>query len=245
MKRFYRNYIFDLYGTLADIHTDENKPELWKQFGAFLRGKGIFCEPQELKMAYFSACARLQREAEAKLADAGIPGPAEIDILEVWCSIADVYGLQRGGLSMADQLEISHAFRRLSTEKLHLYPGAKELLERLRAADRNVILLTNAQASFTMQELEELGTDGAFDRIFISSDAGVKKPSRAFFSLPAQNGFLPAESLMVGNDDRCDCRGAAAAGMDSLYIPTEQSPALSGPLPENCREIKDLKQVSF
>ena len=49
---------------------------------------------------------------------------------------------------------------------------------------------------------------------------------------------------MIGNDDVCDCRGAAAAGMDSLYIFTEQSPPRSGLLPENCREITRLQQVT-
>lgn len=27
----YQNYIFDLYGTLVDIHTNENKHYLWEK----------------------------------------------------------------------------------------------------------------------------------------------------------------------------------------------------------------------
>lgn len=27
----YPNCIFDLYGTLVDIHTDESRPEFWKK----------------------------------------------------------------------------------------------------------------------------------------------------------------------------------------------------------------------
>ena len=27
----YDNYIFDLYGTLVDIHTEENDPLVWKK----------------------------------------------------------------------------------------------------------------------------------------------------------------------------------------------------------------------
>ena len=27
----YDNYVFDLYGTLVDIHTDENKAEIWER----------------------------------------------------------------------------------------------------------------------------------------------------------------------------------------------------------------------
>ena len=31
----YQNYIFDLYGTLVDIHTDENKASLWKKIAVY------------------------------------------------------------------------------------------------------------------------------------------------------------------------------------------------------------------
>lgn len=30
----YHNFIFDLYGTLVDIHTNENKTSLWKRLPA-------------------------------------------------------------------------------------------------------------------------------------------------------------------------------------------------------------------
>lgn len=43
----YHNFIFDLYGTLVDIHTNENKTSLWKKAcavlflpGCFLYGEG-------------------------------------------------------------------------------------------------------------------------------------------------------------------------------------------------------------
>ena len=32
----YDNYLFDLYGTLVDIHTDENAKELWKRLAYFM-----------------------------------------------------------------------------------------------------------------------------------------------------------------------------------------------------------------
>ena len=31
----YQNYIFDLYGTLVDIHTNEKKAYLWKKMSLF------------------------------------------------------------------------------------------------------------------------------------------------------------------------------------------------------------------
>ena len=44
--------IFDLYGTLVDIHTDEEKPEVWKKLALFFRYYGADYTPAELKEAY-------------------------------------------------------------------------------------------------------------------------------------------------------------------------------------------------
>ena len=71
----------------------------------------------------------------------------------------------------------------------------------------------------------------------------MKKPSPAFFAGLWHAGLKPEESLMIGNDDICDCHGAAAAGMDSLYISTEQSPERKQPLPVSCREIYSLYEI--
>ena len=46
------NYIFDLYGTLVDIHTNEKKAYLWKKMSLFFGMKGAAYEPKELRMAY-------------------------------------------------------------------------------------------------------------------------------------------------------------------------------------------------
>ena len=32
----YDNYVFDLYGTLVDIHTEEDFPKLWEKLALFL-----------------------------------------------------------------------------------------------------------------------------------------------------------------------------------------------------------------
>ena len=47
----YDNYIFDLYGTLVDIHTNEKKAYLWKKMSLFFGMKGAAYEPKELRMA--------------------------------------------------------------------------------------------------------------------------------------------------------------------------------------------------
>ena len=37
----YDNYIFDLYGTLVDIHTDEYDIETWNKWAKWLDEKGL------------------------------------------------------------------------------------------------------------------------------------------------------------------------------------------------------------
>ena len=45
----YDNYIFDLYGTLADIHTEENDPLVWKKLALFYGYYDANYAPEELK----------------------------------------------------------------------------------------------------------------------------------------------------------------------------------------------------
>ena len=58
----YRNYIFDLYGTLVDIHTDEDSSMVWEKLALFYGYQGAVYTPEELKETY----ERLVREAEAE-----------------------------------------------------------------------------------------------------------------------------------------------------------------------------------
>ena len=68
---------------------------------------------------------------------------------------------------------------------------------------------------------------------------GYQKPAPQFYRAMLEKYSLdPARTVMIGNDDEADCRGAAAVGLDSCYVATEQSPALTRPLPENCRVLR-------
>lgn len=225
----YRHYIFDLYGTLADIRTDEKAEFVWKRLAEYAGAAYSPCLAED----YAFLCRQLEAQKNRELEASGISGPAEIDILKVWEHL----------FPKAEPSKVSRRFRKLTCRRLSLYPGAYQVLETLRRRGFIVCLLSNAQESFTLPELQSLGIAGCFDRIFLSSRYGVKKPSPAFFGLLRQAGMEPSDCLMIGNDDACDCRGAAAAGMDSLYLPTELSPPLSGKLPDRCRQITSIRDV--
>ena len=231
----YSDCVFDLYGTLVDIHTDEDESGLWTEFSDYLQGFGIKLPPEKLRMTYHRLCCEETQRCRATLAREGVPGPEEIDLLRVWQAL---------GIDSRDRAAaVSRWFRQRSTQRLRLFDGARETLDDLRRAGCRVWLLSNAQESFTMPELKALGLADAFDRILISSACGVRKPSPAFFGRLFMEGGSPDDFLMVGNDDQCDCHGASRAGIDSLYIATEQSPPRSMPLPSNCREIFSLPGI--
>lgn len=59
----YKNYIFDLYGTLVDIHTDEESPLLWEKMAAFYSVYGADYKPAELRRTYI----RMVREEESAM----------------------------------------------------------------------------------------------------------------------------------------------------------------------------------
>ena len=48
----YDTCIFDLYGTLVDICTDEKKPELWERLALFYAFYGAEYTPYELHQGY-------------------------------------------------------------------------------------------------------------------------------------------------------------------------------------------------
>ena len=74
--------------------------------------------------------------------------------------------------------------------------------------------------------MEALGLTDCFDGIYISSDYGCRKPDRRFFdALLTEQGVRPEEALMIGNDLQTDIAGGRNAGMKTLYIHSNLSPA--------------------
>ena len=225
----YHAYFFDLYGTLVDIHTDESRPRLWKRAAAYYTAHGASYDAPGLRSAYLRLC-----DAETKRLETQFPGAlVEIDLLRVFQRLYTDKGVPLDEGLLADT---AWAFRRASTTHLRAYAGAGELLDGLRSAGKTVILLSNAQSCFTRPELAMLELAEGFDRIFISSEAGFKKPDPRFFRQALDSlGLAPKDCLMIGNDLACDLGGAASVGMDGLYIRSGLSPKsdVEMPLPEN------------
>ena len=216
----YQNYIFDLYGTLVDIHTNEKKAYLWKKMSLFFGMKGAAYEPKELRMAYETKIK--EQEAALKMECRGSHVP-EIDIADVFRQLFEDQAVSVTEKEIAD---LAKMFRAISIEELKLFPGVPEMLQRLKDAGKKVFLLSNAQALFTAPEISLLGLTKYFYEMLLK-----------------QYHLNPAECLMTGNDDIADCHGAASAGIASCYVATRQSPKINGPLPENCEKIAAIAEL--
>lgn len=221
------NYIFDLYGTLIDIWTDENRAELWSGVADFL-GES---DPDAMKAEYLELCRAAHRG-----------NFHEINLLSVFETMLIARDMDKGRAR-----ELARLFRRLSMVYIKAFHGVKSMLKALRKQGR-VYLLSNAQSCFTVDELRDTGFYDLFDGIVISSDVGVKKPSQKIFEIAFEKfGIEREESIYVGNDLRDDVLGATGFGIPTVYIKTAQSgeyPELDLPSPtyvvKNHREMKKL-----
>ena len=201
------NFLFDLYGTLADIKTDEEKDELWSGFASLLRES----DGEKVRKEYLDICK--------KYADAREHRFVEFDLIRVFEEMLESRGYDKRHASAA-----AREFRVLSREKLRLFPCVADILRGLKERGAGVYLVSNAQACFTRDELCEIGISELFDGILISSDAGVKKPHKAIFDKAFELFKIKDEECFyVGNDLHDDVLGASEAGLKTVYIETEQS----------------------
>ena len=235
----YQNCIFDLYGTLVDIHTDEDDPQLWEAMADCYTRRGAVYRGQELHTAYRRAAA--EAEGTAPLSCDAHEAHPEIRLELVFQQLFRAKGVDA---ELEEAIQTGRHFRALSTRYIRTYDGAKELLGALRAQGCGVWLLSNAQSIFTRWELERLGLTAFFNGIYLSSDYGVKKPDPRFFQILLQERDIPPESaVMIGNDGVCDIRGGKAAGLKTLYIHSNISPDEPMPDADFVLEEMDLKRV--
>jgi len=215
----YSNIIFDLYGTLIDIRTDEYSLDFWRRAVQVFAMGGASFSPGELRTAYKRYVGRAYRVQRLKYPTCRY---IDIDLLKVFEKLFAIKGVHPDIKQLRD---LAYKFRKASTEHIKLYDGVIELLDGLKAAGKGIYLLSNAQESFTVPEMEDLGILGYFDGIMISSEEKACNPQKQFFDKLIEKYSLdPAECLMVGNDMNSDMLGAESAGIDGLYIHQEISP---------------------
>lgn len=240
----YDNYIFDLYGTLADIRTNESKASLWKYMARYMSLQEAPYSPAELRKRYRHLIDVLRLEQYEK----NKPQHPELTLEEIEVDLSEVFRrlyIEKNVIPSAQMLaDWAVMYRTISLDYVCLYDGAKELLEELRRQGKRVFLLSNAQRLFTEPELRSLGIYSLFDDVLISSDVGFMKPSPLFYgALLKKHGLDPHRTVMVGNDWQADAWGAYNNGLSSMYIHTAQSPEFKDELPPGCVRLDSISEV--
>ena len=213
----YTDLIFDLYGTLVDIHTEENEL-VWEKTALYFGFYGAHYTTAELQAAFK---AELQaREAKAGQSYECFP---DIPFEQIMAALFRAKGIEENAEALG--INAAQLFRISSIEYVNLYPGALDALAKLRQKGYRLWLLSNAQRVFTAFELRHLGLGEQLDGIYISSDYRCRKPDSRFYqALIDEQGLDVEKCLMIGNDRHTDIAGAKALGMASLYMHTNLTP---------------------
>ncbi|MCR5421535.1 MAG: HAD family hydrolase [Lachnospiraceae bacterium] len=253
----YDNYIFDLYGTLIDIHVDEMKLSLWKLMAKAYNVYGCGWEAKALRESFFY----LDKEERVLLQKSNGSDHPEIKLERVFVrllleaenthdtevkiegksinELREKYACDREGvmelLMQSDWcMFMANLFRIESRTYFRVYKNTIKTLNKLREKGKKIYLLSNAAGIFTRPELENSGLAECFDAVYISSDLGVMKPDIRFMNALIEGEKLDKNrSVMVGNEIRCDEAIAKKCGMDCILIN-------SGDGGDNKKTIEDL-----
>lgn len=109
------------------------------------------------------------------------------------------------------------ALQRAASARIAERPHARALLEHLAAADKRVIMTTNAHPATLAIKLEKTAIAPFFDALVTSHELGAAKESAAFWERLAQRyTFTPARTLLL-DDSLPVLEAAQAFGIGHLF----------------------------
>jgi HAD superfamily hydrolase (TIGR01549 family) len=143
---------------------------------------------------------------------------------------------------------------RRSAERYHDYrrrryvpfPGAAELLQDLKGRGKRLGLVTNGFSETHREKIALLQLGPYFDATFIADEIGMVKPDPLLFAHACLKlGGTPSAGAMVGDRYDRDIRGAATAGLFTVWVNVRNEPAPPGAPPPDatCANLEEAKRV--
>jgi len=210
--------LFDINGTLIDIHTDEGNAEIYRALSHILTYQGIFMHRREVRDEYY----RLM-EVQRKTSREKYP---EFDVVELFREFIKQRVFEPGVIP-PEKLKwlpvfLAEAYRGISRNRLQLYPGVLEVLNDLRPRYK-LAVISDAQSAWCLPEMHAVGIDGYFDAVIVSGDFGYRKPdSRLFSAALTALEVVPENVLFVGNDMYRDVYAAQRQGIKTVFFSSNQ-----------------------
>ena len=236
-KKVYKDLFVDFDDTLYDTHGN-SEIAIRETFDYYQLGR-YFDEPQVFYDAYW--------EANIDLWGRYSKGEITRDYLIVERFRRPLSVGMGTEVTEAYCLEMSDKFLEYCSNKPGTVEGAHELMKYLHAKGYRMHMTSNGFHEVQYKKLAACGLRDYFDTIVLSEDAGVNKPSPAFFDYAfKQTGAKPETTLMIGDNMLTDIQGAMAVGIDALLFNRWGYDIKSGD-PEAptfvVSELLDIKQI--
>ncbi len=202
-----RAVIFDCYGTLVDIKTDEEKDEIFYYLTLYLQYYGASISKEELKAAY-----HLEKERALRTSSERYP---EVDLELVFTNILSEEGITHPFLAES----CCKLQRLLSRERFQLFPDTLPVLREMKRDGYFLALVSDAQKVYCWEEGKILGINQFFYRMVLSTYFGFKKPDHRLFALACDLlDIPPAETVYVGDNFERDVKGPKQIGMRVIVV---------------------------
>ena len=110
-------------------------------------------------------------------------------------------------------------YQHFLSQQGQVLPGAKALLETLKARGYHIFAATNGVTAIQKSRLEHSGIAHLFEQVFISDELGFQKPRLEFYEkiAAAIPGFKYSQALMIGDGLLSDIQGGNNAGIDTVW----------------------------
>jgi putative hydrolase of the HAD superfamily len=204
----FKAILFDFYGTLINVKTDEHDIQPWYVLASFLHYQGAKVSEYELQTMYFN-CVQENLDKSTE------PHP-DVNVIHIFRDI-----LTRLAVKHPQRLELTMAqlLRSLTIKKFDLYPETFEVLTALAKKFR-LGMVSDSQEAYIIPELHRVALDGFFETVAISSQYGYRKPDSRLFhhALKGMGLSTTDDVLYVGDDWERDIAGAFKAGIQSVWI---------------------------
>ncbi len=204
----YKHLFFDLDHTLWDFEANSRLTleELYNSMNLASKGVNDF--------DLFHKNYLLHNE---KLWDRYRNGYIKVDELRwkrMWLTLLD--------FKIADEplsREMGVVFLDLLPTRTLLFPYTKELLTYLSGKNYQLHLITNGFEKTQHSKLKHSGIDHFFKEVITSEGSNSLKPHKEIFDYALQKtGAALPESIMIGDSQDVDIKGAMDAGMDQVFV---------------------------